>query len=358
MDKQRMTASLYGIYKSNRNFADPYYWGKNQFNSSFPVSLACYMRDRQIPFVYIVDDGSGDTSISELSGSDLFATDMPNQSIFFAFESRFDPYSSLVHDSLKAIDLVTMSACEQNSFRPLEIKLTTLPDSATFDKKESEYGCELVVRNPTTRYMALSMVDSCKKRMDDIRMIFEPVCHKVRSWDNSAEIHGEIPELMEALRLFLDSFHGLQKPLLMQPVWKTMGRSPRLADNCLDIFVWSDFSLARLIMDSANENNQRITRPQRSAIRLARFLYEASTRGRVYQGPIYDGMTYGTLNDKEFSISGNKTNKYMRCARLERPVVLKQEIKNIIMGGGQRHLSPERRFDAIIFYSIELFKSQ
>ena len=350
-----MTASLYGINKSNRNFADPYYWGKNQFNSSFPVSLACYMRYRQLLLVYIIDNGGGGTSISELSGSDLFATDIPNHDIFFAFESRFEPYSGLVHDSLKAIDLVAMSASKRNFFRPLEIKLTTLPDSATFDREESEYGCELVVRNPTTRYMALSMVNSCKKRMDGIRTIFEPVCHTIRSWDNAAEIHGKIPDIMGALRSFLDDFHGIQKPLLMQPVWKTVGRSPELADNCLDIFVWSDFALARLIMDSASEGSQRITRPQRSAIRLARFLYEASTRGRVYQGPIYDGMTYGTLNDKEFSISGNKTNKYMYCARLERPIVSKQEIKNIILGGGQRHLSPERRFDAIIFYSTDLF---
>lgn len=41
-----MSASLYGIENSNRNFADPYYWGKNQFNSSFPIALTCYMRDQ------------------------------------------------------------------------------------------------------------------------------------------------------------------------------------------------------------------------------------------------------------------------------------------------------------------------
>lgn len=33
----------------------------------------------------------------------------------------------------------------------------------------------------------------------------------------------------------------------------------------------------------------------------------------------------------------------------------KNEIKNIILGGGQEMLSPERRFDAIIYNSPELF---
>ncbi|MCM5274318.1 HindVP family restriction endonuclease, partial [Escherichia coli] len=33
--------SLYGLKNTNRKESD--LWGKNQFNSSFPTSLACYM---------------------------------------------------------------------------------------------------------------------------------------------------------------------------------------------------------------------------------------------------------------------------------------------------------------------------
>jgi hypothetical protein len=36
-----LSPSLFGISRSNRNFADPYYLGKNQFNSAFPVARAC-----------------------------------------------------------------------------------------------------------------------------------------------------------------------------------------------------------------------------------------------------------------------------------------------------------------------------
>ena len=51
----------------------------------------------------------------------------------------------------------------------------------------------------------------------------------------------------------------------------------------------------------------------------------------------------------------NITNKYMSCHRLIEPIVKKYEIKEIILGGGQNLLSPERRFDAILFNSPGLF---
>lgn len=113
-------------------------------------------------------------------------------------------------------------------------------------------------------------------------------------------------------------------------------------------------------MDSAGNTNcsdAKITRQQRAAFRLARFIYELanSREQKVFQEPIYDGMNYGVLNDKEFSISGSKTNQYLRCDRLARPIITKQEIKSIVLGGGHKLLSPERRFDAILYFSTDLF---
>jgi hypothetical protein len=45
----------------------------------------------------------------------------------------------------------------------------------------------------------------------------------------------------------------------------------------------------------------------------------------------------------------------MSCPELTKPSIRKEEIKNIILDGGQNMLSPERRFDAIIFNSPDLF---
>jgi hypothetical protein len=74
-------------------------------------------------------------------------------------------------------------------------------------------------------------------------------------------------------------------------------------------------------------------------------LYERSKSGKVFQAPIYDGMTFDNQNDKEFAISGTRSRELMACPRLVKPAIAKDEIQNIILGGGQKYLSPERRFD-------------
>jgi len=43
--------NLYGLFHSNRQGKN--LWGKNQFNSTFPTALACYMRDQRIDAVYV-----------------------------------------------------------------------------------------------------------------------------------------------------------------------------------------------------------------------------------------------------------------------------------------------------------------
>lgn len=71
---------------------------------------------------------------------------------------------------------------------------------------------------------------------------------------------------------------------------------------------------------------------------------------------IIDELSFNTKNDKAFAVGGSQTHEIMTCSELTNPRITKQEIKNIILGGGQNLLSPERRFDAIIFNSPDLFK--
>lgn len=351
-----MKPSLYGIKNSNRDYTDPYYWGKNQFNSSFPVALASYMRDNGKKAMYVMLGANCDTSLTEISFDEVFGSELSNNELFFAFESRYEPFGKFVHDELETIDCVVKTLSGEY-LRPIEIKLTTLPDETTYKKREDQYGSELVVRSPTMRYMALSIAESCQDNFERIQEIFEPLCYNIRDWESSDVMKNKREPLFKALEEFFQEFQHLQKPLLMQPIWKTKGKSASLADNCLDIFMWSDFALSRLFMDSAIQaiNEEKISRHQRAALRFVRFLYEVSKGRKVYQEPIYDGMTFNTLNDKEFSISGAKTNHYMKCGRLTKPLIAKSEIKKIILGGGQKHLSPERRFDAIIYFSTDLF---
>lgn len=45
MEKKQIEPSLFGQTHNNssRDYSREYYWGKNQFNSSFPASLVAYM---------------------------------------------------------------------------------------------------------------------------------------------------------------------------------------------------------------------------------------------------------------------------------------------------------------------------
>ena len=349
-------AALYGLVHSNRNFKERIYWGKNQFNSSFPIALCCYMRDKGVNALGISMKSDLTTEISEMPFSDVFGTNLSNDQIFFRFESDFSPFKKLVEDSLEKIDVVVVENATQKEIRPLEIKLTTLPDDGTSDFDESKYGSEIVVRSPTMRYVALSMASSNKDNLAKIKKIFEPVCKTVDNWENIAEMKSRQDKIFAALKKFLSEYCHTQKPLLVQPIWKTIRKTPQLAENCLDVFVWTDFAIVKLILESLDEDDPgKISRPQRAALRLARFLYETSRGDSVYQKPIYDGMTFGTLNDKEFAVSGRRTNKYMSCDRLLKPAITKSEIKKIVLGGGQKYLSPERRFDSILFFSKDIF---
>lgn len=356
-----MQASLFGIKRSNRDFAQPYYWGKNQFNSSFPVALACYMREHRIPAIEIAWKNSQETQLREISISDVWRTSKPNHELFFAFESRYEPFKNFVHDEIPAIDLVVCDDNAHNPICPLEIKLTTLPDNTTENLSEDLYGTELVIRSATTRYAAISIAQSCmadksQKIKNDFKALFPACMGTVRNWDSKQEVMPLASDIIQSLAYILDKHKKFQRPILMQPIWKTVGKSPILADRCLDIFVWTDFAINSLFLKSAIEAaaEGRMTRQLRAAIRLTRFLYEAC-HGKVYQAPIFDGMTYDWQNDKEFAISGTRSRPLMQSPRLLRPAVRKDEIRNIILGGGQKFLSPERRFDAILYFSSDIF---
>jgi len=145
---------------------------------------------------------------------------------------------------------------------------------------------------------------------------------------------------------------------LLQPIWKTKGKSPELAEQCLDIFVWSSAGFSNFIAKVANpsSSSKKITRQTRTAIWLFKMLLDIKEKGKFNHEEIIDNLSYNTKNDKAFASSGKITNKFMQSSRLLSPIISKSEIRNIILGGGQEMLSPERRFDAIIFNSPELFR--
>lgn len=127
----------------------------------------------------------------------------------------------------------------------------------------------------------------------------------------------------------------------------------------MDIFVWSNLAFIQLFLNVARRElstEHKITRQIRSSIWLFKMLYDFANTGKINHNQIIDRLSYNTKNDKAFAVSGKIMHPYMSCNELTKPRITKDEIKNIILGNGQNLLSPERRFDAIVYSSSELFK--
>lgn len=345
---------LYGIHRSNRTGDD--LWGKNQFNSTFPAALCAYMRDKKINPVYLSTDHHFETSASDkhITFEDVFNTKCDNEYIDFLFESNFQPYSNYLHDALDHIDLVI--SYNGNNLRPLEVKLTVLPDNNTSSSEdESTWGSELVIRPDSISYACLGIYHSLKDHSQDIRKIIEPSAIKVESWTTTTDILHNATSLMNALTKFFTVYYEYQTPFLIQPIWKTQGKSPQLSQNAFDVFVWSDFALLKLALDQAKNSYERdpatVSRYLRSVARTIRALNDLFTTGKIHVERIFRGMALGNQTDKEFALNGRITNQYMKHARLEKPILDKNVLRELILNGGERKLSPERRFDATIFFT-------
>lgn len=354
LDAKSMQPSLFGLANSNKDFAQKLSWGKNTFNNTFPTALACYMDHLGFEPVYLTLDENLQIVHSKISVAETFGLSPKSPEIFFAFEADFVPYRKLIVGKLPRIDLVTQQ--RDTCLRGLEIKLTALPDNSTCELKEEHYGCEIVIRQDTIIYLALSLILNCLEtgQLDRLKEIVS-VGEQIKDWTNTEEILERFSELVMVVnQIALDQL-PYQKPIILQPIWKTLGKTPQLHNDALDFFVWSNLAFTRLFLDSMR-SLESISRQMRSTAWLVKMLYDFAAQSRFNPKKITDLMTYKVNNDKAFAINGKLTNPYMKCPELSKPRIKKEEIKEIILGGGQRLLSPERRFDALIFYTqAELF---
>ncbi|MDR0928477.1 MAG: HindVP family restriction endonuclease [Oscillospiraceae bacterium] len=352
-------SGLYGIKHTNRG-ADKH-WGKNCFNSSFPTSMACYMLDHDISAVYNrleVLDGELRVVSSEISLREVFCSrSFLLDELDFHFESRFEPYQKYSFDTIDGIDLVVKTV-DGGFLSPLEVKLTVLPTSGTAKYPEEKWGCEMVVRSATTSYCALGMFDAVHEKAGEVRDIFENACSDIGSWTNDYEMTHKTLTLAGCVNTFERYFLALQKPLVMQTVWKTQGQSPLLAENAFDIIVWSDYAFSRLFLDSNTPDKSKKTgkdtmsRPMRASAKLARCLWELSKSGRIRLGDIYRQMAFDTQTDKEFAIGGQIWRKYVTSDRVISPRLNKNVVSHIIKPGYIEKLMPERRFDQTLYFTV------
>ncbi len=350
--------SLFGIKHSNRDFTEKDSWGKNQFNSSFPAALSAYLSYKGLENIYIKLDENLETHHDKISTENLYGLSPISENLFYSFESQFLPFQKFLVGSIPRVDLVTQNSIDGMSLRDLEIKLTALPDNSTCNLTEEDYGSEIVVRPDTIVYLACSLFSFFENRREDLTMILAEEFEDIGYWTEPKEVISYLGRIVRVINEVSLKMLDFQTPLVIQPIWKTQGKTPKLAENCLDVFVWSNLAFIRLfakIAESEIRINQ-ITRQLRTLIWLFKMLYDFSKTGQVNHRRIIDSLSYNTRNDKAFALSGRVTHAFMQGEILRSPRITKDEIKNIILGGGQNLLSPERRFDAIVFNSPDLFQ--
>jgi type II restriction enzyme len=344
--------SLFGLANSNRDFTIKESWGKNQFNSSFPAALCCYLHHKKLNANYLKIE-NGAFSHGEVHINEAFGIEPNSEDAYYVFESAYAPFQQFVVGTLPRTDLVVQKKSTGQCLAGIEVKLTALPDNTTCELSENEYGSEIVVRPNTIVYLACSIARSLGNSLSEVidnKIVIE-------DWTEAEQVLPHIATIIESLRGIFRKLEHYQTPFLLQPIWKTNGKSPQLSDQCLDVFFWSNAGFTNFITEIANSDTgaSRITRQTRTAIWLYKMLLDTVSNGKFNHHQIIDSLSYNTKNDKAFASAGNITNRFMTCNRLKKPAIEKDEIKNIILGGGQNLLSPERRFDAIVYNSPELF---
>lgn len=350
------TPGLFGQLHSSRDYAIAECWGKNQFNSSFPASLIAYMYYKGIKPVYICTTPSNEIIHKYIDGKTLFGIDPLCDFAFYNYEAGFAPYEKYYQGEREKIDLVMMNIETNEILSGLEVKLTALPDNTTKNRIEDEWGAEIVMRPPTICFLACSICDnfSTPEGKEKLRSLLRKV-PQINHWEEISEVLQHYKEIEDSVLSVSSELCAKQKPLVVQPIWKTDGNKMRLRDDCLDVFVWSDLSIIHMCRFDNEIPIRRINRFNRTMIWLYKMLLDYVTYGKFDYKRIIRLQSYNLANDKAFSLPGTKSHVFLKGEEIKKPRVSKYEIKNIILGGGQNLLSPERRFDAVIVNSPDLF---
>lgn len=344
---------LYGITETNSSRSGDDLWGKNQFNSTFPLALCLYMRDDNVsPVSVILKENRISTNENKWSMSQIVGKSKNEP--FYLFEHIYEPYQKIMRNhTFDKIDLVVQDKTKKaHSF---EIKLTVIPDLSTSKLPEEKWGPEIVIRPVSSAHAMMGIATSILKNNSiklEVKKALKQVYNIVSDWGNRSEILNNSMKLIESLNTALSIVEPLQQPFLIQPLWKTRGQSFILSENCFDVFVWSDAAILKLPILHANPN--RLDRFLREVARHIKALYEILSMGDYNYTKIYKNMGLGMQTDKAFSISGRKSSKYLKHKRLTNPIYPANLLGKIVVNGGENMLKPERRFDA----AVQLYMSR
>lgn len=356
MKESSIQPGLFGQKHSSRDYTKAECWGKNQFNSSFPASLVAYMYSAGMTPVYIKTTKENKIEHSGISGLELFGIDPLSDDAYYNYEAGYAPYEKFYQGDREHIDLVMMNNRTSEVLAGLEMKLTALPDNTTKSQPETEWGAEIVMRPPTICFLACSICAnySTANGKERLRTMLRQV-PQINHWEEIEEVLPHYTKILGSVLSVASDMCAKQKPLVIQPIWKTDGNRMRLKDDCLDVYVWSNLAIIQMCCTEETTAPARINRFHRTIIWIYKMLLDYLTYDTFDYKRIIRLQSYNLANDKAFALPGSKSRQFLTGDIVRHPRVSKYEIKNIILGGGQDLLSPERRFDAVLVNSPDIF---
>lgn len=356
MQKNSSQPGLYGITSENSNRSGGKLWGKNRFNSTFPLALCLYMRDSGIKPVSVKMKNGQIESVVSAWDMDYIIGKKADK-VHYYFEESFQPYKKFYTDdtAIDKIDLVVK--INNKDYSPYEIKLTVVPDNSTAKKLEQKWAPEIVLRPVSSAHAMMKVASSlCKEKNKSTRnqvvYALKKAHDKIDNWSNAHEVFNYRGELYTALRDALKYTEKVQEPFLIQPIWRTRGQPPEFCDKCFDVFVWSDVAVMGIpVLEHNPEGEKGLTSPSRKMREIARHvrsLYDILQKGNYSYRDTFNGMSLSKQTDKAFAISGSRSIRYLSHKRLSNPELPKDVIKKIVLNGGESMLKPERRLDAVL----------
>ena len=356
MAKTSIKPGLFGQKHSSRDYTKSECWGKNQFNSSFPASLVAYMYHKSIEPIYICTNKKNEIVHRTIGADILLGINPLCDDAYYNFEAGFFPYEKFYQGEREKIDLVMLNRKTNNVLAGLEVKLTAIPDNTTKSRPQSEWGTEIVMRPPTICFLACSICSNYDtlEGKDKLRKMLRNV-PQINHWEEIDEVLPHYNEILDSILTISTDMCDIQKPLIIQPIWKTEGNKMRLLDDCLDVFIWSNLSVIQMCCLEDSKDIKKINRFHRTIIWLYKMLLDYVTYDIFDYKRIIRLQSYNLANDKAFALPGSKSHFLLKKDVILKPRVSKYEIKNIILGGGQDLLSPERRFDAVLVNSPDIF---
>ena len=356
MVNEHIRPGLFGQKHSSRDYTKADCWGKNQFNSSFPASLVAYMYSKGVKPVYIKTDKNNNIIHASVESKELLGIDPLSDAAYYNYEAGFAPYEMFYQGEREKIDLVMMNNKTKELLSGLEVKLTALPDNTTKKLPESEWGTEIVMRPPTICFLACSICANYEtlKSKEQLRKMLRNV-PQINHWEEIDEVLPHYTKILDSILAISTDMCDKQKPLIIQPIWKTEGSKMRLKEDCLDVFVWSNLSIIQMCCTEDSTDLHRLNRFHRTIIWLYKMLLDYVTYDTFDYKRIIRLQSYNLANDKAFAFPGTKSHIFLNGPEIVKPRISKYEIRNIFLGGGQDLLSPERRFDAVLVNSPDIF---